>query len=245
MTFIARRGIGMKARNAKGTVNSFQMRSYDFIDKFGNLTLEDETYKYLWGSSRKLQDGCGTNSAIDTLIPSGEMYTTLFITEGKFKCETICRRFKSPVIGLPGVNSWRNSLDSEITYVNDNIKEIRNIFVAFDGDVGTNLNVYRELTGMYDKVLSKHKADVKVVVWSQKYGKGLDDVILSNNEDKIKKVLYKDYIKEYKVFLEEIDSKYSIKTTNIFYKGTEKEVSKSELFEIYSQLVLKPLDVIL
>lgn len=245
MTFISRRGIGMKAINAQGLVNGFQIRSYDSINKQGKLTLSEEKNKYLWGSSRKLQDGCATSSAIDTIIPYEEMYSTLFITEGKFKSEIISKRYISPVVSIPGVGQWRGSLGSEITYINDNIKKINNIFIAFDADMGTNLNVYRELNNMNEEVLSKVDANIKVVVWSERFGKGLDDVILSNNEDKISKVLYKDYIKEYEIFLDELKARYSIKGYNIYYKNTENRVDKEELFKIYSDLVLKPLGVAL
>lgn len=243
ITFISRKGIGMKARNASGMVNGLQIRNYDFINATGKLYLGEDKSKYTWVSSRKLKDGCPTNACVDVIIPDGDMYTTVFITEGKYKSEIISRKFKCPVIAVPGVTQWRSVVTSEMEYIDANIRKVNNIYLSYDADMGTNLNVYREFKLMAEELLEKSTATLKVVVWSETFGKGLDDVILSNNADKIKKILYPDYIEKYEAYLKELKKRYTIDGSAIYYSNTEDEVDKGELYELYSEMVLEPLGV--
>ena len=243
MTFAGGRGICMKARKADGTVHGIQIRNYTSIKEDGNLYINDPAYKYLWVTSRDKKDGTTGRAAIDVIIPDGELYTTLLITEGKFKSEIMAKRFSSPVISLPGVKQWKNVLDPEIKYINDNIRKINNIIVCFDADMGTNLDVYEQLEKMTKTVLYKYNDEVKMAVWDQRFGKGLDDVIISNNEDKIKKILCKDYFEKYSDFTKKVVEQYQRKGANVYYKDTKQRVAKEELLSIYTETVLIPLGV--
>ena len=249
ITFVPRKGIGMKARNSAGLITGIQIRNYDYITNKGVLVLS-ETYKngkakskYLWVSSGRLKDGCSSEAVVDTIIPEVNLDGDLYITEGKFKAEAMSRVLGVPVIALPGVKQWGRVLESEIKYINENIKQVNNIFVCFDADLGTNLDVYGQLKSMTEKVLSKYNAEIKMIVWNQVFGKGLDDLILENNKDKYREILYTDYIKEYTLFLEELNKRYSIIGDTICYKNTENKADKDELNELYSQSVLTPLGV--
>lgn len=243
VVFIKRKGIGMKARNASKFVNGIQIRNYDSIKEDGNLYIKNNKYKYLWVSSRDLEKGCPAGASIDVIFPNGEMHTSLFITEGKFKSEVISKRFISPVISVQGVSQWRSVLEPEIKYVDENIRKVKSIFVCYDADMGTNLRVYAEFKSMTETVLTKYSANVKMAVWDERFGKGLDDVILAGNTDKIKKIYYKDYCDKYEIFITELESRYEIRNFEVFYKGTNNKVKEESLRDLYSSLVLAPLNV--
>lgn len=248
VTFISRRGIAMKARNVSGLINGIQIRNYDYITDKGVLFLGKykdgkQKPKYLWVSSRGLKDGCSCVAVVDTLIPKDNIKDKLYITEGKFKSEVISRVLGVPVIALPGVKQWGGVLDSEIAYIDEKIKKINNIFVCFDADLGTNLDVYEQLKSMTEKVLLKYKAEIKMIVWNEVFGKGLDDLILHNNKDKYKEINYSDYMKEYDIFLKELRNKYTVIGCGVYYKNTKNKVNKDELNNLYSQVVLTPLGI--
>lgn len=243
IVFKGGKGIAMKSRNASRMVNGIQIRGYDYITKEGKLFLKNEEYKYLWLTSKDLKDGCSSKSIIDVVVPEGEMYTSVVITEGKFKAELVSREYKSPVIALPGVNRWVNVLEPEISYINDNIRNVKNILVAFDGDMSVNLSVYHQFNSMYNNVLESYPADVYALIWDMNFGKGIDDVILSGNSSKIKRVDCKKYCELYDDYIEEIKSLYRIVKFKVCYKDSENEVDKNELISIYNRMVLSPLEI--
>lgn len=243
ITFICRKGIGMKARNATGLINGIQIRNYDSIQKNGDLYIKNKDYKYLWVSSRDKEKGCSMKAAIDVIVPKGNIYSSLFITEGKFKSEIISKQFSTPTISVQGVTQWRGVLENEIKYIKDNITDIKNIYVCFDADMGTNLMVYNELDNMCKEVLGKYSDNIKLAIWDESFGKGLDDVILSNNLSKIKKVLLSDYCSIYKKFLEVVKTNYEIRGVDIYYKKTNNKVEKYKILKLYKEFVLKALDV--
>lgn len=249
MTFVGGKGICMKARKADGMAHGLQVRNYTKILENGDLYINDPSYKYLWVTSRNKKCGITGKAAIDVIVPQGEMHTTLLITEGKFKSEIMSSRFSSPVISLPGVKQWKYDLEPEINYINDNIRKINNIVVCFDADMGTNLDVYTQLKNMTNTVLSKYNDDVKMAVWDQRFGKGLDDIIISKNEDKMKKVSCKDYFVKYEIFIDELKKHYDIKGYNVYLKDIKDEkgnpvrLDKDILLRLYTESVLIPLGV--
>lgn len=237
------RGICMKARAADGKINGIQVRNYDYIKDDGDLYINDPSYKYLWVTSRDKKYGIPAGAVVDIRIPKGNLLPTLVITEGKFKSEIISKAFEVPVASIQGVGQWKYGLESEIDYITKNVMNIENIAICFDGDVGTNLDVYRQSKEMASQLLSKYNANIMVGVWDQRFGKGLDDVILSQNEDKVSIIFYADYLNKYEIFLSEIKKRYDINGLNIFYKNSENKVDKNELANLYNACVLKPLGV--
>lgn len=243
MTFCDKKGIGMKARNTSKLVNGIQIRNYDYIKEDGDLHINDPSYKYLWVTSAELDKGVSPGAAIDVIMPKNSDYKTLVITEGKFKSEIISRELSCPVISVQGVYQWKKVLEPEVKYICENSKQIDEIVVCFDADMGTNLDVYRQLKNMINKVLSKFNIKVKVGVWDQMFGKGFDDLILSGNKSKALKVGCGKYIQTYEIFKKIVEEIYDEKHGSVYYKGTENKVDKNELNEIYERYVLVPLGI--
>ena len=243
MTFCDKKGIGMKARNTSKLVNGIQIRNYDYIKEDGDLHINNPSYKYLWVTSRDMDKGVPAGAAIDVIMPKNTDYKSVIITEGKFKSEIISRELSCPVISVQGVYQWKNVLEPEVKYICENSEQIGEIVVCFDADMGTNLEVYRELKAMIDNVLCKFGIKVKVGVWDQKFGKGFDDLILSNNKSKALKIGCGKYIQKYENFLVELKKMYDIKNYIVYYKGTQNKVDKDELIKMYDKHVLIPLGI--
>ena len=250
-------GIAIKSRTANGKISGFQTRNYSYInadngsyDIVVDEKVEDEdkkkkNNKYSWFSSPRRNEGVSSRTCVDVLFPPNKkMRRQLYITEGKFKAEAIVKAYLSPVISLPGVTQWKGVLDPQISYIQKNILEIKDIFICFDADIGVNLRVYNAFAGMAEEVLKNHKElNVFVLVWDERFGKGMDDAINANNDNKVKRVRIGEYLDEYKKFIEELEGKYDINGFDIYYRKTKEKVKKSELFEIYKEKVLIPLKV--
>lgn len=246
----SRGGIAIKSRAANGMVNGVQIRKYDHINDNYEMVADKEdgdSSKYYWFSSKDRNYGVSSGACVDVSFPPGnKSRRCLYITEGKFKAEAICRSRKAPVIALPGVELWRGALEPQIAYIQYKGIELKDINICFDSDIGINLRVYNAFKGMSDEILNKYKdMKVNVLVWEQSFGKGLDDVINSNNINNVKSVPVDEYLKSYEVFLELLNNKYDIDKKEVFYKGTKNKVDKDELFSIYKDVVLKKLNVIL
>lgn len=244
-----RESLGMKIRNARGEVVAIQIRKYDSIDENGNLTLEidEKTSKYGWVTSSKLLYGCGPGAPVDVLIPSGEKYSSVVITEGKFKSEKVIEHLKSCCLSLQGVGNWRNRIEDELEYIDKQVIEcgVKNIYVAFDADISTNLKVYRQCKQMYDDFLSKlENVNIYMVIWDQELGKGIDDFIAEHGKGKLSKIKFSEYIKTYEekfVNALKVSGYKEERGKLVDIKG---ELAKKEVVNaIYSNTVLKPWNV--
>jgi hypothetical protein len=244
INFVYSKGIGMKTRNASGLISAIQIRTYDKIDESGNVTSSKEFPKYIWLTSSRKEKGAYCSSPADVIVPENLAYTSLFITEGKFKSEIISKEFKSTCLSIPGVNQWRDKIETEIDFINDNIKHINNIYICFDSDMGCNLKVYNSFKDMTSTLIDKYQnKNFEIVVWDESFGKGLDDVILSNNKDKLSKVKFEQYIKAYERFLKILQKRYDVYNLNVRYKDSLEDIAKEELSNIYQEEVLKLLNV--
>ena len=184
ITFATAKGIGIPIHNENRKIVGIQIRR----DK-----IEEGQSRYIWFSSAfatssdKYEDGTAQTSPINTVIPTNTNSNTLFITEGHFKASVLADKYNSVALSVQGIGNWRN-IDKIIDKVNTDCYKgnLRKIYIAFDADMDGNLNVANQAIKMA-KTLSK-KAKVYFILWDKQYGKGIDDLLEANGEDRIKKL---------------------------------------------------------
>lgn len=195
------RGIGMKARNAEGKVVGIQVRT----------ELEDK--KYLWlSSSSKGGASCSTPIAVEypkNIIENGilniektiaDTNDTICITEGKFKATAMAREFNSVSIGIAGINNWRKKVRKDYQLISSK-KNFKNLVVFPDADCCYNPSIFIQFKEMLALELQGIKQEVYIAHWNIKYGKGIDDVIHTGEEQAIKYLKFEDYCILFNKFL--------------------------------------------
>lgn len=207
------RGIGMKVRNSEGKVVGIQVRT------------DNDEKKYLWlSSSSKGGKGSSTPVSIeyskmvikgsklnlmDTLRNEGN---SILITEGKFKAQALAEEFKNISFGIAGINNWRNKVKNEFLNITTK-KPIDNVVIFADADCAYNPTIFIQFKEMLNNELKNMKQDVYVAYWNINYGKGIDDVIHTNNKDKVKYLKLEEYAELFYNYLEEVN-KYDIDDVN-------------------------------
>lgn len=197
--FIGYKGIAIKIRNSLGEVTGIQVRLHTpFVDK------NKKVQRYIWFSSHDKHLGCSSGSPLDVSFPlmdSDDIKAIVFLTEGKFKSEQINQHFNSISISIQGVASWRNKIRNEILKI-QKISTVKGIFICYDSDMISNLQVYQQCKSMVEEELDIfHKNNIFIVVWDISLGKGIDDLINNNHKDKVKKIQFYKYVEMYENFL--------------------------------------------
>ncbi|MBE5965343.1 MAG: DUF3854 domain-containing protein [Lachnospira sp.] len=124
-------------------------------------------------------NGCESGNQLSLYMgPTDDMYCCYF-TEGEKKGIIGNHFMRSPVVHIPGVNSYAKLLQPAGLRILEKLKEkgTKVLIVAFDADKATNNSVLRAEAGTV-KLLKELGFSVAVADWNEKY-KGLDDALLA------------------------------------------------------------------
>lgn len=160
-TFAGSKSIGIPIKNEFGQIVAIQRR-FDNVKEGEN--------RYRWFSSSFSEYGCSPGAPMEFILPKEIKNKTLFVTEGHFKGYKLANTFGSPVLSIPGVQSWRKAVD-KINLLLKNLKtlipncHIEYIYVAFDSDMSSNLGVLGTSVALgnalYQSIVNGYKDVVK------------------------------------------------------------------------------------
>lgn len=174
-TFTAVKGIGIPIRNDEGKIIAIQIRRDE---------VKEGQQRYLWWSSSFANDSMGASpgSPLDIVKPDEIKYSSLFITEGHFKAAVLANTFNTPVISVQGVGNWR-TIREEIEYMKQYTKYI---FICYDADMAHNTAVMKQAIQMAGEIKKNFpEIEVYFTLWDEKYGKGIDDMILAGHKKEL------------------------------------------------------------
>jgi hypothetical protein len=135
--------------------------------------------KYIWLSSDGKKSGTSSGNPCHVAYPEGIKNTDIWVTEGPLKANVIASRMGCISIAVPGIAHWNE--------VPSLIKALRNLWniqgrniIAYDADYKTKswVKAHAEALG---KAMKEQSLNPIFAIWDLKIGKGIDDVILSNN----------------------------------------------------------------
>lgn len=121
----------------------------------------------------------GSNSPLNVsyLFPD---YNTpfLIVTEGEKKQRVVVHKKKVGCCNVPGVASFKTLLNDV-----EHLKElgIKFIIIAYDADKAKNVMVLRAELNLIQALLEEG-FEIFIAGWSEAFGKGIDDVLLSGND---------------------------------------------------------------
>ncbi len=185
------KGIGFLVRNVHGQPIGIQIR---------RDVVKDGESRYVWFSSgfteysknRNLAGGASPGApggVIKPRIQRKDGGTAICVTEGRFKAEKIADGGNYAVY-VSGVSSWRAVLD-DIEDLRSLCKTNR-IFLMFDADMMGNTSVHKQLSAMQHELESRG-FKTYVVLWSKRYGKGFDDLVIGRGISYMKYLTYMKY----------------------------------------------------
>ncbi|MBQ3421238.1 MAG: DUF3854 domain-containing protein, partial [Romboutsia sp.] len=238
VTFVKRSGLGIKMKNAQGQIVGLQVRRYDYIKDNKMVIVEkegDNAGKYYWIASPGLEKGCSAGSPLDVLYPLNieDMYNAVIITEGKFKEEMLIQYFNHATISVQGVSSWKNKIYKEIKSISENYIDIKEAYIAYDADMATNVKVYNQCKKMVEHELLPNNISAQMLIWDYRDGKGIDDLIINNKINTIKKVSFCDYVTEYEKFISKMRELYPKSKQELFLKDDGKTFVEDDIIEKY------------
>lgn len=172
---------------------------------YGSVCLK-KGQRYFWLSSANKEQGTGAGNPlpVHVAVPvsqlqnweEGEIHQTdsVWITEGALKADIavehmeriyksgqIVDQEKTPTfIGLPGVSTWFNVMEV-LEEMNTRI-----VTLAYDMDMLSNPDVLRPLKDFITHLKSQGY-EVRMAMWNEEDGKGIDDMILNSKFPQIKK----------------------------------------------------------
>lgn len=228
--FIGYKGIALKIKNSVG-LTRIQIRLHQpFLNK------AKKAQRYIWFSSQDKFMGCSSGSPIDVsfpLIDKSEMKAVAFLTEGKFKSEKINASFDSISLSMQGITSWKDKIKPEIIEI-QKITPIKGIFLCYDADMSSNVQVYYQCKEMVkDELNIFHEDNVFMVTWDSSLGKGIDDLIDNGHKDKVKKIEFHKYQKIFDKFLR----KYKKNNKGEILESNGEKMSKEDVYKEYMKHV--------
>lgn len=234
IVFVGIKGIGIRVRNHKGEIIGIQVRlTNPRVDKKTGKQL-----RYVWFSSAKKLQGCGSGSPVDVTypdIPKKDVKAVVFITEGKFKSEKIAKVYNSVSISVQGITTWKEKVMEEIKGISEKVA-LKGVFLCYDADMSVNPQVFYQCKMMVEQELMMkfHENNIYIVSWDSSLGKGIDDLIDSGNQSSVKKMVFKDYVTIYENFI----ASYKRNEKNEILSNTTGEViGKDELYSEYMEKV--------
>ena len=224
--FVGYKGIALKIKNASGLMR-IQIRLHKpFLNK------AKKAQRYIWFSSQDKYMGCSSGSPVDVsfpLIDKNEVKAVAFLTEGKFKSEKINSHFNSISLSMQGITSWKDKIKPEIEKV-QKVVTIKGIFLCYDADMSSNLQVYYQCKEMVKEELNIfHRNNIFMVTWDAILGKGIDDLIDNGHKDKVKKIEFYKYEKIYDKFL----SRYKRNANGEILDKNGERMSKEDIYKEY------------
>jgi len=91
---------------------------------------------------------------------------------------------------MQGVSNWKeikNEVNNVFYYIDFYSKENTCIWICYDGDILNNKGVYQSAVNL-QKDLESSNIKTLFVLWDKKYGKGIDDVLINGNKNKLIKM---------------------------------------------------------
>lgn len=211
--YIRYQGIGMMCKDDFGKTCGIQVRN-------------DGTTKgmprYLWFSSSSVIDrddvigGASPGSPGGIIFPDKNKIDTadICITEGRFKAEQIAKK-GNVAIYVSGVSTW-SSIKEMIVRVSKNYRKTK-VFLIFDADLLGNKSVHNQLKGLA-QFIRRQKLIPYVIIWSEKHGKGFDDLVLNNPRS------YKKYMKA--MSFKDFENEYQKAIANCRYVKEKQEIQE-------------------
>lgn len=200
--FKSYKGVGIPIKNINGEILGLQVRR------------DRENPRYLWVASTFANgkdgnfDGCSSGAPIATVIPENVKAKTILITEGHFKACVFADTYRMPALAVQGVNSV-DGLDYAIREIKHKFGST-NILLGFDADMIHNYEVYKASKKIVEK-LSKLDMNIAYLLWDEKDGKGLDDLIINKKNNTLRAIRYEKFIKHYERVLSNLKKDFSDK----------------------------------
>ena len=220
--------IGIQVRKDKGTGNRYIW----FSSSRAMNSLEEGEYDDIYKGNVKY--GMTPGAPISEISKKEYLKPYIIIGEGIFKILTATKELSVNGLALGGVNSQgdiKNRLNTLIKkYEKTHNKKIKNIFLAFDADMQSNLGISKALKKLYNTIISNEvEYKVEILSWKEEDGKGIDDLIFNGKISTIKRY-------DAKLFLDTID-KYSQDLPKLKPKETYKEEDIKNLFDkVFTEL---------
>lgn len=182
-TFTSPSGIGIPIRNVHGQIVGIQVR-HDEI-KEGQKRYRWFTSSHCNDQHPTFQSGVGPGTPIDVFYPQAPASETLYITEGRFKAQALAKAFHSIALSVQGIQSWR-AIEHEIVPLGEHYPIPTQVYVAFDADLVYNPHVFRAAHDMIEFLIQRFPMlKFGYLCWDEQWGKGIDDVLLANQQDQL------------------------------------------------------------
>jgi len=145
-----------------------------FSSYWEKLISETETEKVF---DNPMMKGSSCPLSVSYLFP--EFQTPfLLVTEGEKKQEVVVSKKNIACTNVPGVASFKTMLN-DLGYLKE--LGIKYIIIAYDADKAQNALVLRAELNLI-KALLEEGFEIFIAGWSETFGKGIDDVLLSGND---------------------------------------------------------------
>lgn len=165
------------------TFPGFYVPYRDLNGNIGGLQIRrDDGYKprYMWLSSNDKQKGASSGVPVHFANPEIVWQTeTVYLTEGGLKADIIAERNGEAVVATAGVNVVNPEKVEQAIYAA--FPNVETIIIAYDMDFTEKVEVRKALERLVEHLHNSKKAEVKVLYWDPSVGKGLDDVLVSEN----------------------------------------------------------------
>lgn len=162
-------GIFIPYRNVDGAIRAMQIRPN-----------RGET-KYFWFSSTDLYRGASSGSFVHFSRPNvARAKKEIYITEGGLKGDCIASLGSAGVASIAGVNAV--DYDTLVNEIKTGLPEVEKVILAFDADWKSNPHVKEALLRLSATASKVFKVEIED--WDIKRGKGLDDKLLKDKNNK-------------------------------------------------------------
>lgn len=173
-------GIGIKLRNANGSISGLQVR----VDHPKPGAAKYKLFSSSWASyntSDNAIDGACCSQAADILFPDRKPVGAA-VTEGRFKAIQLAK-MGYVVLSLNGVLNWNLVLPDFLELVKD--FGFEDVHIYFDADMTEKLGVAKAAVAL-EKAISHEGFNTYFVVWDKSLGKGIDDMLLAGHREKLR-----------------------------------------------------------
>lgn len=177
-------GFYIPYRDERGRIVGLQIRRDEY---------EEKNDKYMWLSSSGKQKGASSESPLHFVnIEAVKETKTLYLTEGGLKADIIGSLSGIGLVASAGIGAI--SAEKPFNSIFKVFPDLERIILAYDMDWETNDNVRVALIRLLD-ILIERDAEIDIATWNRDLGKGLDDVLISENftDDVIKYIPAKEF----------------------------------------------------
>lgn len=178
---VAPEGIGIPLKNADGLITAIQIRADVVQEGYPRYSVFSSTFVTRANCCKVLGGGCGPARMISVVKPELMKFPDrVLVTEGMFKAAQWTAWKHSWAISVQGVNNIKG-IGTELAHIEKQTGKIKEVLIGFDADLIDNKHVF-DAEVKLRKLLEKHGYKVEYLCWNEKYGKGIDDVIIAGNQ---------------------------------------------------------------